>query len=619
MAILVTFFCSCSIHPDFVHRSSLLMPEISAVNAVDYGLIFLYFLIVIAVGVYASRKNKGTDDYFKAGGEVPWFMAGVSNWVSGFSAFMFVAAAGYTYKNGSGALILFTSAFWAYLGGYYYFAPAWRRARIQAPLEFLNRRYSVSTTYFYTLSSFVPQIIGIAMGLYILCIFVSSALGFDREVFNVIGFQLNGLELSMLVVGVVMVLYSVIGGLWAAVLSDAVQGVIILVMSLLIFPISLSYLGADSGIMAGITRLFDELPREYLIPSGQPIQPFFLISYFLSVFLGYNVSWHLVQRYNSVPNESGARKMAMLCAWLSLFGPLLWVLPVMGSKLIFPDMATLWPNLMVPEEASFVSLAMLLLPHGMIGFVVAAILSATLGQANDAFNWMSAAISKDVYVPIRRKLGYGSGTDKHQMRIAQLAMLVMGVSGIAMAFVISRLGGAFDFGLKYYSMVGPGFFMPVMLGLVYRKTPWWSGLATCLSAFTVVFIMFFFDIFSGHEFERNILGAIITSFIVFGITTRWYVPGDPANAHIEALDRDLRTPVPEIEEDPARYGSLQEYKLIGLISILLGVVLMFCFWVPTTLLAPAFINVIGGLMLIAIGGILWWWSGRGGKSVDKTI
>jgi len=576
--------------------------ELSTVNGIDYALILLYFVIVIIVGVYASRKNKNTDDFFKAGGNVPWFMAGVSNWVSGFSAFMFVAAAGYTYKNGTGAFILFTSAFWAYLGGYFFFAPAWRRARIQAPLEFLNRRYSPATTYFYTLSSFLPQIIGISMGLYILCIFVSSALGFDQETFTLIGFTLTGLELSMLVVGVVMVVYSVMGGLWAAVLSDAVQGVIIFVMSLLIFPISLAYLGDGGGLWVGVNRLLNDLPAEYLVPSGQPVQPLFLISYLLSTFLGYNVAWHLAQRYNSVPTEQGARKMAMLCAWLSLFGPLLWILPVMGSKLIFPDMAALWPNLMVPEEASFVSLAMLLLPHGMIGFVVAAILSATLGQANDAFNWMSAAISKDVYVPLRKKMGYGAVSDHHQMRVAQWAMLFMGVTGIALAFVIARLGGAFDFGLKYYSMLGPGFLMPVALGLIYRKTPAWSGLASSIGAFVVVFGMYALDLFPAYPFERNILGAVITSSVIFGLSAMRYKPGTPEVAHIEALDRDLRTPVDE--DQPL--GSLHEYRLIGIVSIVLAVVLFAVtpFLLPSK--APLSINIYAGLLLLVIGGWLWW-------------
>src|SRR6478736_6038645 len=259
------------------------MPQFNHVTSVDLFLIGLYFAIVIWIGFYAARKNKGADDFFKASGQVPWFVAGVSSWVSGFSAFMFVAAAGFTYKNGSGTALLFTGATWAYLGGYFYFAPMWRRARIDAPLQFLTRRYSSSTTYFYTVTAILPQIIGIGQGLYILCIFVSTALGFEREIFHLGGWELSGIEMSMLVVGAVMILYSVAGGLWAAVLSDAVQGLIILVMSVIIFPVTFAYLGhGHGGIGAGFVRLFHELPRSYLVPSGQPVQPLFLLSYILS-------------------------------------------------------------------------------------------------------------------------------------------------------------------------------------------------------------------------------------------------------------------------------------------------------------------------------------------------
>ena len=82
------------------------MPNFNHVNNADYALIALYFGIVIFVGWYSSRKNRNTDDYFKGGGKIPWFLAGVSNWVSGFSAFMFVAAAGFTYRYGLGAAVI---------------------------------------------------------------------------------------------------------------------------------------------------------------------------------------------------------------------------------------------------------------------------------------------------------------------------------------------------------------------------------------------------------------------------------------------------------------------------------------------------------------------------------
>src|SRR6266436_3669295 len=114
-----------TVHPGHSLREVAAMPAFNTVNGADYALIALYFGIVIWIGFYAARKNRGADDFFRASGQVPWFVAGVSSWVAGFSAFMFVAAAGYTYKNGTGAVILFTSATWAYLGGYFYFAPMW--------------------------------------------------------------------------------------------------------------------------------------------------------------------------------------------------------------------------------------------------------------------------------------------------------------------------------------------------------------------------------------------------------------------------------------------------------------------------------------------------------------
>ncbi len=576
------------------------MPTFNTVNAVDYALIALYFGIVIWIGFYAARKNRGADDFFKASGQVPWFVAGVSSWVSGFSAFMFVAAAGYTYKNGAGAAVLFTSATWAYLAGAFYFAPMWRRARIDAPLQFLTRRYSASTTYFYTVMQIVPQIILIGQGLYILCIFVSAALGFERNVFHLAGLNLTGLELTMLVVGAIMILYSVAGGLWAAVLSDAIQGVIIIVMSVMIFPIAFAHVGQGGGIGAGFHRLLAELPRDYLVPGGPPMQPWFLAAYIASSFLGYNVAWHFAQRYNSVPTERDAKKMALLGAALSLFGPLLWVLPVMASRVIFPDLAALWPNLKAPEEASFVSLAMLLLPHGMVGFVVAAILSATLGQANDAFNWLSAAITRDVYVPLRRKLGFGAATDRHELWTARITMLVVGVTGVGSAFIIAKTGGAFDFGLKYYSLVPIGFMTPVMLGMVWRRTPWWSGIAACVAGFVAAFGLKFADAWPAHAYERNVFSAIVAATAVFALSALFYRDDDPASAECRRLDADFRTPVAE-ERTAASSGALAVYGVIGNLSLVLGLVLVACVLLPASAQAPAWINLVGGLLLFAIG------------------
>ncbi|MDP2884447.1 MAG: hypothetical protein Q8P51_05420 [Ignavibacteria bacterium] len=575
------------------------MPVFNTVNTLDYGLIGLYFVIIIWVGIYAARQNKNTDEYFKGGGHIPWIIAGLSNWVSGYSAFMFVAAAGFTYLNGIGAAVIFTSAFWAYLVGYAIFGKLWRRARLSSPLHFLTRRFSPSTTYFYSITAIIPQIVGIGQGLYILCIFISTALGFNERTFD-LGFAVvSGFELSIILVGTVMIVYSVIGGLWAAVLSDTVQAIIITVMTLIIFPLSFFYLGEGGGFMAGFNRLLNEAPADYFKLSGDTAKPLFLLAYLINVMLGYNVSWALVQRYMSVADERDTKKMALLCAFFSVFGPLLWILPVMGSRIIFPDMNALWPSFAVPAEASFVSLALMLLPHGLIGFVVSAILSATLGQANDAFNWLSATITRDMYVPLKKRWFGDEPSDKSQLRVARLTMFIVGGLGVWVALYIPKLGGAFQFALQFYSLTA-AFMMPVALGILYRRTPWWSGIASCSAAVITGLTLMMLGVWKEDAFARNMISESIAALVVFFGSAYWFNEDDPKHAELRKFEKDLRTPAFG-EGRQLQASSLKAYALIGKICLIIGLVLIASVFTPSTPIAPAWLNIIAGVMCTALG------------------
>lgn len=247
--------------------------------------------------------------------------------------------------------------------------------------------------------------------------------------------------------------------------------------------------------------------------------------------------------------------------------------------------------------------AMLLLPHGMIGFVVAAVLSATLGHANDAFNWLSAAITKDVYVPMRHKLGLPQASDHHEMRAAQVTMLCIGVAGVVFAFFISTLGGAFEFNLKYFSMVATTLLMPVFLGLIYRKTPWWSGIACVIASIATTFTMFGLDLFPEYIFPRNVIGTAASSTLVFVVSTIWYRADDPKSAEAILLDRDFRTPV---EDKPGHVdkGSMDVYAMVGNVCFVLGAVLLGCVFVPATKVAPASINVLAAAILFVLDWLL---------------
>jgi hypothetical protein len=189
------------------------------------------------------------------------------------------------------------------------------------------------------------------------------------------------------------------------------------------------------------------------------------------------------------------------------------------------------------------------------------------------------------------------------MHVAQLTMLVIGVLGIVAAMFIARTGGAFDFGLKYYSMTGPGFMMPVLLGMIYRKTPWWSGMASCSAAFIAAFGCMALDLWPGHAYERNMLSASSAAVLVFMISAFYYRSDDPRSAEAQKLDIDLRTPVPADAAAPT--GGLRDFQMLAGVCALLAVVLCVCVFLPSSPLAPPMINAIAGLLLFIIAGILW--------------
>ncbi len=582
-----------------------MIDQIKHVNILDFAVIGLYLLMLTGVGIYLAKFNKNVDDFFKGGGKIPWWIAGISTFVSGFSAFMFVAAAGYTYNNGMGAVVLFTSAFWAYWIGYFVYATKWRRSRLSSPMEFLTRRFSQGTTYYYTLLSIIPAILGLGLGIYILCIFVSTSLGITDHIFDLGIVRLNGLEFCTILTGVVMLIDTSAGGLWAVVITDVLQFFIILIVSVLIFPLAFMALGGSGGFFHGFERLITDSPPGFLSLNNVLTNPMFYVAYLFSSLFGYNAAWHVGQRYYSVPTERDAKKMAIMCAVLSLLLPLLWIAPTMAARILFPSIETMWPQLAVPAEASFVTLALTLLPNGLIGLTICAIVAATMNSVDTQLNYLASIIVRDIYVKIRKTLDGQEPAEHRQLRMSRVAAFVLGLLAIVTAILVQRTKGVFDFALMYYSWFAPSMFTPIMLGLIYTKTPSWSAAASVTAGLIVVwFGNVVFDV-TPYQYEFNIFGGIGVSTIVFFLSKFLKERNVSADERIKAFEKDLATPA---TSEPLRWdpNALQSYKIIGVVTVGIGVVLLILSAVPATLDATI-LNSVAGLCTILLGASIFWY------------
>ncbi|MFQ5754024.1 MAG: hypothetical protein ACE5HI_18710, partial [bacterium] len=571
------------------------IPNLKHLNAVDYLVVVCYLLIVAGVGIYVRKYNKSTQDYFKAGGKLPWLISSLSLFVSGFSAYMFVAASGFVYRNGMVSILVFTSAFGAYWLGYFVYGRLWRRARLDSPMEVLTRRFSQSTTYFYSIIAVIPNILLMGALFYTLSIFISSALGLGKVHIELGHFSLSGFELTLVSIGLILLLYTTLGGLWAVAVTDTIQFIILLLMTLMVFPLSFMQLGNGSFI-DGWQNLWQQAPVGYLDWNFENVAIIFLVAFWLMNLMGYNANWHIGQRYYSIADERDTKKMALLCAIFSLIAPILWIMPVLAAKIVFPDLHTIWPELTEPTEASFVSLCLTLLPHGFLGIIVSAMLAASMSSADSTFNWLAAVITKDVYVPIAKSMKKNEEpSDRWQLIVGKTTVLIIGIVAIFVSLSMQKFGSAFDIYLKIYSITVPSLLVPVMLGLIYRKTPWWSAIAASSIAILCTLIanvlanvmagisvqgigeifnelkLSFMGITIGR-FEINVFVGTGVSALVFLLSSKWPDKKAEDIKRIIAFDKDLRTPA-RGDKLHVDVRGIQSYKMIGLLSGLVGLLL----------------------------------------------
>ena len=200
----------------------------------------------------------------------------------------------------------------------------------------------------------------------------------------------------------------------------------------------------------------------------------YLVSWTIMVSFGYNTS-AMAQRYFSVDDERSARKVALLCCGLFALGAFLWFIPPMAMRIIYPDLHAVWPSLPNPSEASYAVASLTLLPHGLIGVMLAAMFSATMATLSGMFNLKAAILTKDVYqVLFRRNAG-----DQELLRVGWITTFLLGGVTTVIAMVMALSGqSVFGVMLKFNTLISLAYGPPALLGLVVRRTPPWSGLAS---------------------------------------------------------------------------------------------------------------------------------------------
>jgi SSS family transporter len=557
-------------------------------NATDYAVIVCYILLMIGVGLYVIRFNSTASEYFRGGSRIPWLVAGLSSFMSGFSAWTFTGAAGVAYSSGIAVIGLYLGNGLSFLLGYYIFASRWRRTRISTVMEYLSDRFGPATHQTFSWATIIFQLFTSATMLYGLSLFVSTACQFS-------------VTATILVTGAVILSYSVLGGLWAVVVADFLQASILLPFCIVLAAASLVHVGGISGLVHSLP------PAMKTIHLHGEFGWIYLVCWAVMVSFGYNTS-AMAQRYFSVENERAAKKVALLCCGLFFLGAFLWFIPPMAMRVMYPNLHAIWPHLANPNEASYVAASLTFLPHGLIGVMLAAMFSATMASLSANFNVKSAILSKDIYQTLFRPR---AGERELLIIGAIMTLLVGGVTTLLAVMMASRGESIFEVMMVFNTLISLSYGPPALLGLVFRRAPWWSGMATFTTGLTLGILG---DFVFKWTFIEQIVFVVPSSFAVFFLTMLFDGEETPGRAR---LFKKLDTPI-----DPAEISGIPDFSrpvfrflsravaCIGLASLLL--------LIPNPPGARLTILSFSALTL-AVAASLWFVPGGGRRSANNAV
>ncbi len=429
----------------------------------DYAVLVFYFGFMLTISWVFRRFVTNVSDYFRGGGKALWWMVGGSAFMMSFSAWTLTAAASQAYGRGWPIIAIYVANSLGFLLNALYMAPKFRQMRVVTGIEAVRLRFSKANEQVFTWLQLPLGTLQSTLHLNAVAVFFSAVFGLD-------------LSLTMIALGVLVLTIALLGGSWAVIAGDFIQMLILMPVCLTITVLAIARLGGLGGFAAA-------LPAGHL-DFGALFSKDFLALWCVAMLLKQVISTNNLldaNRYLSVKDSRHARWAGFLGSGLYLLGIVIWFVPPMAARALFPDLHAQFPNLEHPEEAAFIAIARAVAPIGMMGLLVSGIFAATMSAMDAGLNKSAGIFIKNFYQPVVKP----GAADKHLLKAGKIVTLVLGIIIICVALRLSHLKqlGLFLLMQRVSILIGVPITVPLVLALVVRRTPPWSGWSTVLVGF----------------------------------------------------------------------------------------------------------------------------------------
>ena len=473
----------------------------------DYLIILLYFIGLLALGGTLGKKIKSSREMFIAGKNSSWWLSGLSTYMTIFSAGTFVVWGGVAYRSGIVAIVVALMLGVASIFVGLLLAGKWSRMSINSPAQYLGIRFGQPTVRFYTLVGIIGRGVHTAVALYAIAIMVVALMPLPQG--HILADPDTGhlsITWAILIMGAITFIYTAAGGFIAVLMTDVVQFAVLLAMIIIMVPLSLDAIG-------GVGAFVSKAPEGFFSFVSERYSWGWMILWCLLNFFMIGGDWPFVQRYISVPTSKDARKSVYLVGAFYLTTPLIWYIPALVYRVIDPSAS--------PEQA-YMLMSQHVLGAGMVGLMLAAMISATLSLVSGTLNVFANVFTYDIFKTFRR-----SANDKSMMRTGRMFTYIYGFIITIIAILIPYVGGAERVVVSILTLVISPLFIPSIWGLfskrIGQKAVWWSMGTTYLVAFLIKTGWIFRDFVNAHiEFTDAFIGLVFpVSILLFIELISW--------------------------------------------------------------------------------------------------
>ncbi len=461
--------------------------------ALDIAIIAVYFVVVFGIGFYFARKERTSEDYFLASRQVGWFAIGASLFVSNISTEHFIGLAGSGATSGLAvghfewlACLILLILGWV-------FVPFYLRTNVFTMPEFLERRFNRECSVYLASISILAYIFTkISVHLYAAAIVLERVVGWNPFTAAVVLVVATGI-------------YTIAGGLAAVIYTEIVQTIVLLIGACALTWIGLNEVGGFAGLHAALPGHYFSMIK----PMTHPEFPW------TGIFLGAPILgiWYwctdqvIVQRVLSAKDEGHAKAGTIFAGFLKILPVFILVLPGLIAYALYKPMFQHNANGVVTNgDIAYPTLIINLLPSGLVGLMIAALMAALMGGMSSVFNSASTLVTLDFYKRLRP-----SASEMQLVTFGRMVTGLLVVLGLLWVPFIRLISAQlFIYLQSVQAYISPPIAVCFIFGILWPRLNGKGALSSLLAGFALGAVRFIFEVADkSQHFQSTALRALL--------------------------------------------------------------------------------------------------------------